>query len=91
MGILLLKSRDSRAIFLRLYRLIRLKENPHFQRGGSGKNGIFSRLIEVKVFLKESLKCTKIYIVGSGKRLFIKKIDFMLKISVKRQVLSVLY
>jgi len=36
------------------------------------------------VFLK-GLKCTTIYVVGSGKRLFInKKIDFMLKMSVTR-------
>jgi len=53
--------------------------------------GILKRFIKVLVFLKEILKCTKIYIVGSGKRLFIKKNHFMLKISVKRHVLSVLY
>jgi len=36
-------------------------------RGGgaaAAKMEILTRFIEVKVFLKESLKCTKIYIVG---------------------------
>jgi len=56
----------------------------------AAKMGILTRLIKVKVFLEESLKCTKIYIVGSGMRLFINnKKDFTLKISVKRHVLSV--
>ena len=31
---------------------------------GAAKMEIFTRFIEVKVFLKESLKCTEIYIVG---------------------------
>ena len=53
--------------------------------------GILTRFIEVQVFLKESLKCTKIYIVGSIERLFITKIEFMLKISVKSHVVSVPY
>jgi len=35
--------------------------------------GILTRFIEVYVFLKESLKCTKIYIVGSREWLFINK------------------
>ena len=63
----------------------------HTFRGvAAAKIRILTRFIEVKVFLKESLKCTQIYIVKS--RLFInKKIYFMLKISVKRHVLSVLY
>jgi len=39
----------------------------------AAKMGICTRFIEVKVFLKESLKCTKIYIVGSSERLFINK------------------
>jgi len=52
--------------------------------------GILTRFIEVLVLLKESLKCTKIYIVGSGRRLFINnKINFMLIICVKRHVLSI--
>ena len=45
--------------------------------------GILTQLIEVKVFLKESLKCTKIYIVGSGMRLFINKKRFYVENSVK--------
>jgi len=54
--------------------------------------GILTRFIKLLVFLKDSLKCTKIYIVGSGLRLFInKKIDFMLKINVKRHVFSVFF
>jgi len=41
--------------------------------------------------MKESLKCTKINIVGSGERLCINnKIDLTLIISVKSHVLSVL-
>jgi len=52
---------------------------------------ILTRFIEVKVFLKESLKCTKIYIVGVVRGFLSTKKDFMLKISVKRHVLSVLY
>ena len=41
---------------------------------------------------KRKFKCTKIYIVGSSERLFInKKIYLMLKISIKRHVLSVFY
>jgi len=42
-------------------------KKPHTFRGGGGKNGNFNTIFEVLVFLKESLKCTKIYIVGSGK------------------------
>jgi len=38
--------------------------------------GILTRFNEVKVFLKESLKCTKIYIVESIERLFINKNRF---------------
>jgi len=35
--------------------------------------GTLTQFSKVEVFLKESLKCTKIYIVGSSKRLFINK------------------
>jgi len=42
------------------------------------KMGILTHLSKVHVFLNESLKCTKINIVGRRKRLFIQtKIDFM--------------
>jgi len=39
----------------------------------AAKIGILIRFIEVQVFLKESLKCTQIYIVKSSERLFINK------------------
>jgi len=41
------------------------------------KIGIFTRFIMVWVFLKESLKCAKIYIVGSGERFFINKKEIL--------------
>ena len=53
--------------------------------------GILTRFIEVQLFLKESLKFAKMYIVGSSERIYQPKIDFMLNISVKRHVLSDLY
>jgi len=35
--------------------------------------GILTQFIRLKISLKESLKYSKIYIVGSGKRLFSNK------------------
>jgi len=48
-GILLLKSRDSRAISS----TYQVKKNPHFQGAVAAKIGILTRYIEVLVFLKE--------------------------------------
>ena len=50
--------------------------------------GILTQFIKVSVFLKGSLKYTKIYIVCG---FLSTKIDFMLKVNVKRLVLSVFY
>jgi len=42
----------------------------------AAKIGILTQFIVVKVFLKESLKCTQIYIVKSSERFFINKNRF---------------
>jgi len=57
----------------------------------SGNHSLTPFRIHKPVFLKESLKCTNIYIVGVVRGFLSTKKDFMLKISVKRHVLSVLY
>jgi len=55
---LLLKSRDSRAIFLRLYPQIR-KKTPHFQGSGSGKNGNFNTIYQgLGIFKRNVLQYT---------------------------------
>jgi len=55
-GILLLKCRDSRAIFLRLHQQIRLKKK-HFQGGGGGgKNGNVNTIYQGLGIFKRKFK-----------------------------------
>jgi len=44
-----------------------------FRWGDGGKNGNFNTTYRGLGVFKTSLKCTKIYIVGSSERLFINK------------------
>jgi len=48
------------------------------------KMGILTQFSKVQVFLKESLKCTKINIVGSSNRLFINKNRFYVENQCKK-------
>jgi len=52
---------------------------------------ILTQFIEVKVFLKESLKCTKLYIVGVVRGFLSTKKNYVENQCKKKHVLSVLY
>jgi len=71
--------------------LTNLIKKSTFSGGGCGKNGNFNTVYQgIGIFLKECLKCTKIYIVGSGKRLFLKNNRFYVENHCQKTSFSVL-
>jgi len=52
---------------------IQVKKSTLSRGSAATKMGILTRIIEVYVFLKESFKFAKMYIVGSSERLFINQ------------------